>query len=308
MSRHEAAAVTEATAVVDDELHQQITAVRDAVTDRDGHADARTTQVVDARARRYWLPRIALASAFSAALAVVVVLILLGPAIADLRTGAGVQAQTTDELRRLVESSAQAGNAANDELEARGLPTVPIAKPGTAPDSQVIVDAATAQVLAALPPPVAADPSAGDLAAAVAGYFADNPVTPVSPSAAQIAASVAAFLLANPPADGADGADGGNGSDGQDGADGETGDRGPPPTAAEIQAALVVFLADNPNVLCPRGGAYVFVEGAVTLDGPQDFWVCVVASTPPVEPDPTEDPGGGPQQEGDAGLLDGLVG
>lgn len=290
-------------------LHQTIEAVRSTVAGQDERVTAAAqetaTRAVDERARRYWLPRIALSSAVSALLAVVVALVVLGPAISDLRADAGLRDQSIDELRDLVESSARAGQDANTELASRGLPTVPIANPGTAPDAEVIVDAATAQVLASLPEGQAVAPSADDLAEAVAGFFADNPpASPLGPTPAQVSTAVAAFLTDNPTptgADGADGADGVNGRDGADGAPGDPGPPGPPPTAAEIQAALAAFLADNPNVLCPSGGTYVFVEGAVTLDGPTDFWACVVAPTIPDPPDP--DP------EGDTeGMDDGLLG
>src|SRR5439155_24938506 len=82
-------------------------------------------------------------------------------------------------LRQQAEESKSQGEAANQQLENRGQPTVPIPNPGTTDDMNVIVASATAKVLASLPD---LRPNATQLGQAVAQYMAANPIAPAVPT------------------------------------------------------------------------------------------------------------------------------
>lgn len=245
-------------------LREQVEAA--AVVPRRARREAR--EETDRRARRFWLPLVLVAAIGSSALTAIGTYVWLGPQLDALRTAQTATRAAADEIRRIAEEAALDAGAANNELAQRGQEQVPVPAPGEASDSEVLVAAATARVLAALPDsqPV----TAGAIAAEVANYLTRNPPTAVGPTMGQIADAVAAYLQANPPPRGQDGQDGRDGDDGDDGRDGVTppcmsepnqcrgedgqdGEAGRTPTADEIRAALDAYFVDNPIPPCPPG-------------------------------------------------------
>lgn len=221
-------------------------------------------------AARRWVPwtvaGVLLVSILTAA-ATVTMFGYLGNRVEGLGTSVG-------EVRKLAQDAKTAGDLANSELARRGQQQVPIPQPGVAQDSDVLVAAAAARVLASLPDP---SPTAAELGAAVAQYVAAN-ASRFSPSPLQISSAVAAYLEENPPAPGEQGEPG---VDGKDGKPGAKGDKGDPPTAAEIQAAFAAYVRDNPDALCPRGGSFAQLRIALADGGTADTWTCVVQVQPP---------------------------
>lgn len=239
-----------------------------AVVPRRAVREAR--EATDRRARWFWLPLVLVAAVSASALTATVMYFVFGPQIDSLRVQQTASVTAAQEVERIAREAAEQAALANAELLQRGQATVPVPPVGVATDADVLVSAATARVLAALPD--AQPVTAGAIAAAVADYVTRNPITPASPTAGQIADSVAAFLIANPPAAGTDGIDGEDGERGERGEKGETGEPGRPPTADEIRAALDSFIADNPIPPCPSGTALQQVRFGVT--GP-DGLACV---------------------------------
>jgi hypothetical protein len=259
-------------------LREQVEAA--SVVPRQAKREAR--EETDRRARRFWLPLVLVAAVASSAATAIGTYFWLAPQINELRTEQTATRAAADEVRRIADEAAADAAAANAELASRGQEQVPVPAPGEASDSEVLVAAATARVLASLPDsqPV----TAGAIAAEVANYLTRNPPTPVGPTMGQIADAVAAYLQANPPPRGQDGQDGRNGDDGADGRDGvtppcmsepnqcrgedgEDGQDGPPPTAEEIRAALDAYFVDNPIPPCPPGTSLQPVQFGVA--GPE---------------------------------------
>ncbi|MEU0531969.1 collagen-like triple helix repeat-containing protein [Amycolatopsis tolypomycina] len=178
----------------------------------------------------------------------------------------------------------EAGDKANATLAARGQPGVPIPQPGQAADVDVIVSAATAQVLAALPN---LRPTAAELGAQVARWFAANPITPPGPTPVQISAALAGYLATNPPPPGPQGERGERGETGQKGDTGDKGETGEPghtPTSEEIQAEFAAYLRDHPDALCPKGGTFAQLSVATGDGGTADVYTCVIATYPTSTP------------------------
>ncbi len=186
-------------------------------------------------------------------------------------------------LRTQATDAKAAGDRANEQLAARGQAPVPIPLPGQATDTDVIVSAATARVLAALPD---ARPTAAELGGGIAQYFAANPITPPGPTPLQISTALAGYLATSPPPSGPKGDSGENGQPGQPGQKGDPGDKGDtgepgrPPTSEEIQAAFASYLRDNPNALCPKGGVFAQLTIAIEDGGTADVYTCVVETYP----------------------------
>jgi hypothetical protein len=228
-----------------------------------------------------------------AVVAAVVVSLLIGVstvlAVAQLYKHQAATDASVSALRQLAEQGFTAGQQANATLAKRGQATVPIPQPGSADDTDVLVAAATAKVLAALPD---LRPTATELGAQVAAYFAANPVIPAGPTPTQISAALAGYFTTNPPPSGPSGADG---AQGDTGATGATGPAGPAPTEAQIQAAFADYVKANPDALCPNGGQFELVSSILATDGTTySGWMCVTASQPPVVPTTsttTTDPG-----------------
>lgn len=240
-------------------------------------------QVAADEVRRWW-PRIIISNA------VVVALVVLVFGYFLMRVNATDTAVSTLQQAQQAKVS---GDKANGELASRGQPQVPIPTPGTAPDTDVIVAAAAARVLASLPDTT---PSSAALGRAVAQYVAANPIAPAQPTPMQISSALAGYLATNPPPSGErgePGQPGQPGADGQPGAAGPPGPPGPPPTAEEIEAAVGHYFRDHPEALCPNGGSIAQLRVQLADGGTADTWTCVVAtypaptSTPPNPPIPT---------------------
>lgn len=197
----------------------------------------------------------------------------------------GLQADRSAEQARVTaeqERTRQAISAleeANKELQKRGQQ--PVAPPADLQAGETLVAAATARVLATLPP--APMPTAQQVGDAVASYMISNPVG-VSP--ALVAGQVSAYLTANPPAAGQKGEPGTpgiTGDKGDPGAPGQPGIPGQPghtPTAEEIIAVFNQAAAQNPDLLCAGKGKFTEVRGFVRIPPdlvPQEraLWVCL---------------------------------
>lgn len=208
--------------------------------------------------------------------------VITGLVVANLSDRQSTTEASLSALRLQAEQAKPSGDKANQELADRGQPQVPIPTPGTAPDTDVIVSAAAARVLASLP----VYATKADLGRGVAEYLAANPVAPAGPTPSQIAATLAGYLATNPPPSGppgpsgqpgATGAPGVSGAPGQPGANGQDGHT---PTVEEIQAAFVAYVQDHPDALCPRGGAFAQLRVQLADGGSADTWQCVVATYP----------------------------
>ncbi|MEV6905155.1 hypothetical protein [Amycolatopsis sp. NPDC051372] len=232
--------------------------------------------------RKFW-PRIIVA------VSVIVVLIVLlgGWSVANLYVRQAVSESAITSLRQQADTAKAAGEKANTELQARGQPTVPIPNPGSAPDSDVIVQSAAARVLASLSGRYV---TFSDLGGGIAQYFAANPITPAGPTPMQIFGSLAAYFATNPPPAGPQGLQGEAGQPGAQGEKGDKGDKGDPPTVEEIQAAFVAYLHDHPDALCPNGGSFAQIRVQLADGGAADTWQCVVATYPATNSPPPDTP------------------
>jgi hypothetical protein len=202
--------------------------------------------------------------------------------LADQRAAQVASDRTAQTIRQRADDAYAAAQAANDELKRRGQQPVTVPKPTDTQSSDTIVAAATARVLASLPPVVSTPPTAASIAAAVAGYFAANPPPSVTPT--QVANAVAAYLAANPPPSGAQGPPGVDGAAGPAGPAGPKGDAGPPPTAQQIMDAFNDAATSNPSLLCAGKGTFRQLDG-VRIDDPANpvpgshksitIWTCI---------------------------------
>ncbi len=229
---------------------------------------------------RRW-PRLVIANAIVTALVVVAGL----AAGASILSGQAANSAAITALREQAEESAQEGDEANRALRQRGQPPVPIPRPGTAEDSEVIIAAATARVLASLPDP---RPTPQQLGQAIAAYLAEHPIRPGRPTPQQLAEAVAGYLATNPPPKGEPG------EPGERGEQGPRGEPGPPPTRDEIEAAFAAYLAEHPDALCPRGGRFAQISVVLADGGTADLWSCVVSTSPPPDDEPEPPPSSPP--------------
>lgn len=202
--------------------------------------------------------------------------------IADQKAAVTAQQQTQAEIRKRADDAYAAALAANEQLKQRGQQPVPVPKPTDTQSTDTIVAAATAKVLAALPPMTSTPPTAASIAAAVAGYFAANP--PPAVSAQMVANGLAAYLAANPPPSGAPGQPGPQGVPGETGPagpKGDTGAAGATPTAQQIMDAFNAAAASNPNILCAGRGTFTELDGVQVrpsgsvLAQSQTIWTCI---------------------------------
>lgn len=185
----------------------------------------------------------------------------------------------TDAEQKSTREAIAALEEANRDLQQRGQQ--PVSPPSDLQTGETLVAAATARVLANLPP--APMPTAQQVADAVASYMIMHPVS-VSPSL--VAAQVSVYLDANPPPAGEKGDPG---TPGEKGDRGEKGDQGDPgldgedghsPTPDEIMAVFNQAAAQNPDLLCAGKGKFTEVRGFVRIPPdvvPQEraFWVCL---------------------------------
>ncbi len=181
--------------------------------------------------------------------------------IVDLRAErTAEQAKATEEQGR-TRQAIEALEEANRELQARGQQ--PVSPPPELQPEETLIAAATARVLANLPP--APMPSHEQVGNAVASYFITHPVS-VAPSL--VAAQVAAYLAANPPAAGERGEKGEKGEPGEKGEKGDAGvkgDDGHTPTPEEIMTVFNQAVAQNPDLLCAGKGKFTEVQGFVRI-------------------------------------------
>jgi hypothetical protein len=201
--------------------------------------------------------------------------------VSSAAADAAAAKRAAGENQELADKALKAAQAANEKLEQRGQAPVPV--PPAENTTETLVAAATASVLASLPP--APSPSREALAEAVANYMSANPVTPLGPSIGQVSEALAGYLVANPPPAGE------KGEPGTPGAPGDKGEKGDPPTAADIQAAFVAYVQANPGLLRDNlclgegQGQYRLATDLIAADGSRiTGWLCVTSSTPPVVP------------------------
>ena len=109
---------------------------------------------------------------------------------------AQLQASAAD-IRRLAQGAHELGVRANDELARRGLATVPIPMPGTAPDSQVLAAASTAQVAAKIAADSLTVPTPTQIKAEIAAQLATLPPPPAGPAPETLNQAVQAYVTAN---------------------------------------------------------------------------------------------------------------
>jgi hypothetical protein len=269
----------------DEQLDEGLALVREEAAET-AAAEARTVVL-----RRYWPLMVAAMAVVSLVVSVVVGLVVSGLSDQQAATDAAVRVLSTQ-----AGEAKDAGDKANRELAARGQATVPIPQPGQAPDTEVIVSAATARVLASLPN---LRPTAAELGQAVARYVAANPIAAPGPTPLQISTALAGYLATNPPPKGERGATGETGATGKTGDQGPKGDKGDQgdrgadghtPTTEEIQAAFAAYLRDHPDALCPRGGTFAQLTVRTENGGTADVYTCVVATYPTTPPPSTTPP------------------
>ncbi|MGH3766502.1 MAG: hypothetical protein ACRDS0_13955 [Pseudonocardiaceae bacterium] len=201
---------------------------------------------------------------------------------ADEARTAQLQTSAAD-IRRLAQGAHDLGVQANAELTRRGLATVPIPTPGTAPDSQVLAAAATAQVAAKIAAESIVVPTPAQIRAEIAAQLAKLPPPPVGPAPQQLDAAVQAYLTAN--SEKLRGPRGDPGEPGKSppclaqptqcqGAQGEQGLRGEPPVGWTVEEA------DGSTTTCQRAADF-------SAAAPQ--YRCSHAASPPT-PAPTTTP------------------
>jgi hypothetical protein len=100
-------------------------------------------------------------------------------------------------IRQLAQGARDLGAAANAELSSRGLATVPIPTPGTAPDSQVLAAASTAQVAAKIASESIVVPTPRQIRTEIAAQLAKLPPPPLGPTPQQLDGAVHAYIKAN---------------------------------------------------------------------------------------------------------------
>ncbi|WP_410676642.1 collagen-like protein [Amycolatopsis sp. cmx-4-68] len=266
----------------DDQLDEGLALVRE------GAAETAAAEARNVVLRRYW-PRLVVAmAAVSLAVSLFVVWTVSGLSDQQSATDAAVSVLSTQ-----AREAKDAGDKANQQLAARGQATVPIPQPGQAADTEVIVSAATARVLASLPN---LHPSAAELGQAVARYVAANPIQAPGPTPLQISTALAGYLATNPPPPGPRGETGATGETGKAGDQGPKGDKGDrgedghTPTAEEIQQAFAAYLREHPDALCPRGGTFAQLTVRTEDGGTADVYTCVVATYPTTPPPSTTPP------------------
>jgi len=205
---------------------------------------------------------------------------LVAAAIAWMAVGADRQSDRVDHQDEQIAALSQALSDEQSAAEAEGLTPVapppddllddpeyeplpgPSGPPGPAPTAAQI-GAEVEQYFEEHP--LLGQPTAAELAAAVASYLAEHPAEVPDD---RVYEAIAVYLTANPPPAGQDG------KDGADGTDGAQGDPGPPPTGAEIKAAVEDYMAEHPLPVCPDGTSPE-AHAVVTDEGPVDAVICV---------------------------------
>lgn len=186
------------------------------------------------------------------------------------------------DIRRLAQGAHDLGVQANAELTRRGLATVPIPTPGTAPDSQVLAAASTAQVAAKIAAETIVVPTPAQIRQEIAAQLAKLPPPPVGPAPQQLDEAVQAYLTAN--SERLRGPRGDQGEAGKSppclaepaqcqGAQGQPGLRGEPPVGWTVEEA------DGSTTACQR---------AAEFDAAAPQYRC--SHAPSASPSPTPSP------------------
>lgn len=285
------------TTPVDEAIDAQLVAARETARSAPRRAVRESREAgshaADERVRRYWWPRIIIAAALAAIVAsgatAYVTINVFGARLSSISSAQAArdagQDAAADELRARAVAASQRGEAANDQLEAKGIAPVTLPKLGEASDAEVltasIVPIVLAQLADAAPTGVPLAPNAKQVADALASYLAANPVV-VNPQ--DIADQVASYLAANPA---------------QAGPAGPVGPAGPTPTSDQIMSAFRESVAADPSLLCPSGGVYGSAN-LITTSGTVNAYGCFGTTT---TNNPPPDPGSG-DQGGDQGGQD----
>jgi hypothetical protein len=203
---------------------------------------------------------------------------------ADEARTAQLQTSAAD-IRRLAQGAHDLGTQANAELTRRGLTTVPIPTPGTAPDSQVLAAAATAQVAAKIAAETIVVPTPAQIRTEIAAQLAKLPPPPVGPAPQQLDQAVQAYLTAN--SETLRGPRGDQGEPGKSppclaepaqcqGSPGQQGLRGEPPVGWTVEEA------DGSSTMCQR---------AADFDAAAPQYRCshAASSSPTTTPPPAPD-------------------
>jgi hypothetical protein len=244
-----------------DRLTQGLQELRDSIAQTAEAAPAVARQEVRREGRAYF--RGAVVASVITSLLVGIPLFLLAEEFsaytaADQARAAQLQA-SADNIRQVAQSAHDLGVQANDELARRGLATVPIPALGTAPDSQVLAAASTAQVAAKLAAESIVVPTPAQIRAEIAAQLAKLPPPPVGPAADQLNEAVQAYLAAN--SEKLRGPRGERGEPGKSppclaeptqcqGAPGEPGPRGEPPVGWTVDEA------DGSTTTCQRAADF----------------------------------------------------
>ncbi len=188
------------------------------------------------------------------------------------------------DIRRLAQGAHDLGIQANAELTRRGLATVPIPAPGTAPDSQVLAAASTAQVAAKIAAQTIVVPTPAQIREEITAQLAKLPPPPVGPAPQQFDEAVQAYLTAN--SERLRGPQGDQGEPGKSppclaepaqcqGSQGQQGLRGEPPVGWTVEEA------DGSTTTCQR---------AADFDTAAPQYRCSHAASPSPTPSPTTTP------------------
>lgn len=206
--------------------------------------------------------------------------LLLSSAAARSIVDVKAEQVASEERRKTEEKTTREAIAAlqqaNEELRGRGQQPIP--QPTQMGDSEALVAAATARVLANLPAAATA-PTDEQIGRVLAAYMVTNPVA-VSPQ--RIAQQVSNYFAENPvePEPGEKGDPGDRGEKGEKGDPGQKGADGHTPTPEEIMAVFNEAAARNPSILCAGKGTFTEVVGFVrvppeNLPSERSFWTCL---------------------------------
>lgn len=163
---------------------------------------------------------------------------------AEFRTAAA-------SVQRLAQGAYLLGTQANDELRSLGLRVVPIPRPGTAPDSEVLAASSAAQVAAGIAQDDIAVPTAEQVRAEVAAQVAALPPPPAGPAPDVVTEQVTTYITAN--------AEALRGPRGEPGLPGES-----PPCLAEPAQCRGVDGQAGPRGEPPVGWTVTEADGSVT--------------------------------------------
>lgn len=253
-----------------DDLTQGLDQLRDSIVRTAQVAPLVARQEIHREGRAYF--RGAVVASVITSLLIGVPLALLADRLSEHVTAEEVRAtqfqSESQDTRRIAQGAHDLGAKANAELTRRGLATIPIPAPGTAPDSQVLAAASTAQVAAKIASESIAVPIPAQIRAEVAAQLAKMPPPPVGPTFQQLNEAVQAYVVAN-----AEALRGPQGEQGEPGksppclaeptqCQGEQGLRGDPPvgwTVAEADGSLTTceraegFDPTAPRYRCSHG-------------------------------------------------------